>query len=254
MTNVTQAQASTLNLPLLKVILEQLNSLGISEAIIEPITDEEGNGVTRVRAGNKDHSIMIFDDIEDTLSDKALAISSIKGLQTRIALFSNEKSSVTVTNRSNFAASIEIKEGKRKASYTLSHPNIILAPKVMPDYEILGNPIVLSEDFISALLDVFASMGFTGKKEDRRIAIKSSGDEVTITVFDGESDSFVETFQYAGGEVDIPSTQWEVEAFKLALRKASETSLDKSVTFIVTDIGTAVMQSAPMSVIVAPVH
>jgi len=244
----------TLALPMLKDILEQLNSLGISEAIIEPHTND-GKDYTRVRAGNKDHSIMIFDEIEGKLAEKKLAISSVKGLQTRLALFNEEKASVTVSYRDSYVSNIEIKEGKRKASYTLSHPNIILAPKMMPEFNIVGDVITFDEKFISSLMDVFTSLGFTGNKEESRIAIKSVKDEMTLTVFDGETDSFVETF--ALDEVpkeDIPTTQWEVGAFKLALMKASATTIDKSVSFVVTDIHTAVFESAPLSVIVAPVH
>jgi len=238
---------------MLKDILEQLTSLGISEAIIDPITID-GNDHTQVRAGNKDHSILIFDSIEGKLSDKAMAIASVRGLQTRLALFNEDKASVIVTNGSTFVSSIEIKEGKRKASFTMSHPNMILYPKVMPEYEILGDVINFSKEFIDYLMEVFNSISFTGKRENRKISIKSGNGELIINVSDGESDSFTETFPSDVAENDIPTTQWEVEAFKMALKKSSECDVDKKVSFFITNIGTAVMTAQPLSVIVAPIH
>lgn len=244
---------SSINLKMLKDILEQLTSLSITEAVIEPVV-EDGKDYTRVRAGNKDHSIMIFDSVEGKLTDKTMAIASIKGLQTRLALFNEDKASVTVTNGNSFVSSIEIKEGKRKATYTMSHPNIILAPKVMPQYDIYGDVITFSKDFVDYLSEVFNSISFTGKRENRKISIKSGKGELFITVSDGENDSFLETLTADVAENDIPTTQWEVEAFKMALKKSSECSVDKSVAFYITNIGTAVMSAQPLSVIVAPIH
>jgi hypothetical protein len=104
-------------------------------------------------------------------------------------------------------------------------------------------------------MEVFASISFTGNKEDRKIAIKSGDDELTITVSDGEHDSFVETLPMEGLDSNtIPTVQWDVEAFKLALKKSSECDVDKKVTFFITSIGTAVMSAQPLSVIVAPIH
>jgi hypothetical protein len=244
---------SNIDLRMLKDILEQLTTLGISEAIIEPVT-LDGKDHTQVRAGNKDHSILIFDQVEGKLSEKAMAISSTKGLQSRLALFNEDKASVTVSNGSTFVSSIEIKEGKRKATYTMSHPNIILAPKVMPEYEIYGDVIEFSKDFIDYLTEVFNSISFTGKRENRRISIKSGNGELIVTVSDGESDSFVETFPSDVSESDIPTTQWDLESFKLALKRSSECDVDKKVSFFITNIGTAVLTAQPLSVIVAPVH
>lgn len=244
---------SNINLGMLKDILEQLTSLGVDEAMID---NQKIDGVdyTQVRAGNKDHSILIFDSIEGKLAEKSMAIPSVKGLQTRLALFNQEKASVTVSNGSSFVSSIEIKEGKRKASFTMSHPNMILFPKVMPQYEILGDVIEFSKEFIDYLMEVFNSISFTGKKENRKISIKSGTGEILITVSDGESDSFSETLPMDVSENDIPTTQWEVGAFKMALKKSSECDVDKKVSFYITNIGTAVMTAQPLSVIVAPIH
>lgn len=249
---MTVAKAS-INLRFLKNILEQLISLGITEAVIEPIV-KDGEDYTQVRAGNKDHSILIFDQIEGKLSEKALAVSSTNGLLSRLSLFNEDKSSVTVLNGSSFVSSIEIKEGKRKATYTMSQPQLILAPRQMPKYEILGEEIKFSKEFIDQLLDVFSSMSYTGKRENRKISFKSGKGELNITISDGESDSFSESFAANLTESDIPTTQWELDAFKMAMKKSSECNVDKSVSFVITDIGTAILTAAPLSVIVAPVH
>jgi hypothetical protein len=231
-----------------KNILETLSGVGIEELVIEPLDKTK----SRLRGANKERNIIVFDEVDNQLSDLPLGVMSVKGFLSRLDLFDPDKASISLTDDSTMINNVLIKQGRKKASYKTADPRHLAVPKKIPGNLESDVNIVLSKETIDYLSQAITSMSYTGAKAERTISLTISNETMTISIFDGEDDTFSDEIACDGAS-DSPKSSWEVIPFLRVLKKSVELSNDDIGTFHITEHGIAVFQVGEREIIVAPV-
>lgn len=232
-----------------KNVLAVIESVGIDELVID-IDEEEDN--TLLRGANKDHNIIIFDHLDSKLSEHPIGVQSVRGLLSRLNLFDHNKASIETDDDGDRITNIKMKEGRKKASYRCSHSDNLAVPKQIPGNLESENRIELSKEFVDYLSQAVQSMSYTGNREERVIRISIKNEVMSITVFDGEDDSFSDEVSVDGVD-DVQQCAWEVAPFQKVLKRSVESSFDESAHFHITEHGVAVIQVGVLNIMIAPV-
>lgn len=240
-----------MNIVYFKELLEVLSSVGIDTCRIMPI-EHEGQPANIMQAMDSRGNVIVYDVLGELVTEKAMGIQSVRGLLSRINLFDIEKVSVTikVNERHDIAEEINMKEGRRKASFRFSRPQAIVAVGEMDEFD--RSPLIeFKKEYVDYLKKAISSIMMTGDKEHSYIALEAKDDELTMKVYDGENDSFVETLTIDGlGTID--KCQWEVDSFTRVLKTALQGD-ESTVVFEVTEMGAAVFDMEVFEVMVAPI-
>lgn len=228
-----------------KDLLQELADIGINEVVIEPVE----NG-TRVRGSNKDRNTIVFKTVPDVnLVSIPLGIQSVRGLLSRINLFEEDKASIVLKNGDNYTQSITIKQGKRNASFRCSSPSDLAVPKVVPDCEVNDeNRILFDKEYVGFVNDAVSAMAYTGNNQERSISIKVETNELTLTINDGDCDSFVDTKPM---EVVNCRGNWEIAAFT-KLMKLSSTYSEADSEFAISEHGVGVFRIGVLDALIPP--
>lgn len=235
-----------MNIHLLKDVLDELTTVDINEVVLEP----SDSGGTLIRGANKAQNIIIFDELEDKLVELPVAIQSVRGLYSRLQLFDLSKASIKTDDGDKYMKGLTIKQGKKSATYRTANPKLLGVPTQLPPVTVVGDEIVFEKDYVTYLLNAFQSLAMTGNKEERKLSIEISGGELSLSIFDGEDDSFNDTMSVEGE--DIPKASWELEPFRRVLKQSIECTTDNTARLTITDFGIAIFAMQPLSVIVAP--
>ncbi|MCI4411746.1 MAG: hypothetical protein JHC38_08770 [Thiotrichales bacterium] len=230
----------------LKPVLSELSFVGISEVVIEP--SETGS---LLRGSNADKSLLIFFNVTMSITDKPLGVKNVNALLSRINLFDEEKAAIEVINSSEGNIGIlNIKQGRKKASYRCHSPSQIQAPRSMPsDVEINdSNAITFSKEYVDQLNQAISSMSYTGEKEKRTVSIKGNGASIEVTIFDGSDDSFVDEVEISG--IDCRGL-YDVSPFS-KLMKASATHNEGNAIFSISSNGIGLFRVDLLDVVVHP--
>ena len=209
----------------LKQILETLNSVGINEMILEP-SEKDGVKNTLIRGSNRDRTVVLYHEIPDlNLTDTIIGVQSVNGLLSRINLFDEAKASIELDVAGGMVGTVRVKQGRRKATYRCADPSSLKAPTHVPGGLTVtaDNAIMLSKDSVDFLGQAISSMSLTGNKEERNIAMKVEGGNLTVKIVDGEDDSFTEVMEGVGG-ADTGRGMWDVGSFLRVMKKSAETS------------------------------
>lgn len=236
-----------MNIKRLQTILTTLDAVGISTVTFEP---EDGG--CRVRGTDKALQVVVFHHLEEDLVEKPMGIQSVKGLLSRLNLFDIDKASVDVQYNDTMATSLQIKLGRKKAGFTFVRPSSVPVPRVVPQSESNTSVIELSESYVDHLTSVIAAMSYTGDKGERYISIAIGDDcSCTLSVFDGEDDSYVDQLaDLTEGEAIRGS--WDVPSFNLVMKNSMKLSEDKTARFTLSDLGIAAFQLGEMVALVSP--
>lgn len=235
-----------------KELLTELDSIGIVEVALDPI-----EGGTQIRGTSRNRDIVVFYDLLDLhLSDYSIGVGSVKGLLSRMQLFDEDKAKVEILpSRGDevVVGSLNIKQGRKKATYRCSHHSTLLIPKKLPCDVTLNNPIRFDKTYVEYLKNAISSMSHTGDKAERIISVEVESGDVTLTIFDGEDDSFVDVTEKTGTGT-VSASRWDVAPFQKLLNQSLFTSLDEHATFgIEPESGIAVFKLAFFDALVPPV-
>lgn len=238
----------------LKVILDTLNSVGITQVIIEPL-DEGG---TMVRGSNKDRTILVFDKLEDRLVDMPMGIQSVPGLLSRIQLFDEEKASIKLEDNGSIILSATVKQGKKKASFRFVDPtkrDTLPVPARIPGVlKIQENCITLSDDYVKYISAAIMAMSYTGNKADRTLSLSKGSDGVTINVSDGEDDDFTDTLENTI-DFELDSTvNYEISSFERLIKVSRDFNVKKESRFTINEHQVAIFDLGVLNVLAAPSH
>lgn len=228
----------------LKMILETIQSVGVDEAIIEPVDGGDGS---RIRAANKNGNVIIFDEIPEIFSEYPMGIQSVGGLLSRITLFDDSKASAELTDDGTIVTDILIKQGRKKATFRFASPDNIYAPPVVPETT-ESDVIEFSKDYVQYLGKAITAMSFTGKKENRTVAIQGTGSGLSVSISDGDVDAFDEVVE----DIKTETTRgiWEVGPFQRVLKEASEH--DGVARFTIDNYGIGTFDLGVIRVMVVP--
>lgn len=234
----------------LKEILEIVAGVGIEELVIEPIDPQR----TRLRGANKERNIIIYDEVDDAVSDLPMGLMSVRALLSRLDLFDPDKAKIETTDDKKLINNVTIKQGRKKASYKCADPTHLAVPKKIPGNLDSDNKIELEKDFVDYISQVITSMSYTGAKAERTISLSVTDEKMKISIFDGEDDTFTDERSCEGSGVsDFSKSSWEVHPFLKVLKKSVEQDNDALAKFSVTEHGIAVFSVGDYSIIVAPV-
>ncbi|MBG24106.1 MAG: hypothetical protein CMF22_11725 [Idiomarinaceae bacterium] len=236
-----------MNIKRLQGILSTLDAVGIGSLIFAP----EGDGC-RIRGIDKDHQVLIFHYLDEPLVEKPMAIQTVKGLLTRLNLFDIDKASVNIEYNDKMATSLQIKMGRKKAGFTFVRPESLPVPQVIPMSEETIDPILLSEEYVEHLSSVISAMAYTGDKKERYLSIEVNDDrECTLSVFDGEDDSYVDEILNAGSHEPIRCS-WDVPAFNLVMKNSMKMDEEKIARLTISEYGVATFSLGDMVAMVSP--
>lgn len=225
-------------------LLQELADIGITEAVIEPV-----EGGTRVRGSNKNRNTLVFKTLDFDLVEVPIGVQSVRGLLSRINLFDVEKAVITTTHNNRHAQSISIKQGRRKASFRCGDPELAAVPKAVPDCGITDeNRITFTPDYVEYLSSAIGAMSFTGINAERSMAAKVHDGEMTVTINDGEDDSFVDN-----KEMDIVDCRgiWEIAPFE-KLMKLSSQYINGEAEWSISEHGVAVFRIGCLDAMIPP--
>jgi len=237
----------------IKSLLTTMNEVGIIRCVIEPLE----NDMTRVRATNKESNIVIYHDFDFSVVDYPVGIQSVPGFLSRIMLFDEEKSAIEVSDNGKIIVSAKIVQGKKEASFRFADPrssSSMPVPSRVPGDLSIDNCIEFSEEYVKHISSVFSAMGYTGDKTKREVGMKTKGDTVTLRVSDGEYDSFTDTIETDGLDINIDGEAvWEVSPFDRLLKASLANSQQKKARFSVNaqhvgvfDLGDIVALAVPL--------
>lgn len=233
----------------LKTILEVLDQVGITEAVIEP---GKKPNTTLIRAASKDTNIVVFDEIEGELTPTPIGIQSVKGFLSRLSLFDVEKAAMSMENHRSdeYVSSSQIKEGRRKATFRCAPPRTLNVPHEIPLSED-SEFIELLPDYVDYLSGAISSMSYTGDKRERTISMRVEDNDLHINIFDGEDDCFDDIMSDVGID-ELPSGSWDVAPFQRVMKQSMQHDEDKVARVTITDYRVALFQVGVINVMVSP--
>lgn len=240
-----------LNLRLIKSLLEELSSVGIVEVILDPVEDG-----TLVRGSNREKSVAVFHVIEDSILSAPMCIQSVDGLLSRISLFDENTSKLEVkyNNAETYVLEVNVKQGRKRASYRCASDKSLSVPSRIPGVLSLGDqPICLSADYVDYLSKAFTSMAYTGSKAERFISMSIANGFFKLSVFDGEHDSF--TDEQPTEAEDHEKAQWGVAAFQRVMRQSVKSDpVEQTAIFNISEHGIAIFRIGIINALVVPLQ
>lgn len=232
----------------LKLLLEDLQSVGIQSAIFEP-----NNGVTRVRGTDKDHNIVVFCDTEFYLSDSTIAINDIRSLLSRVRLFDDNKTKIEELSTDDVMDVLTFKEGRKKTTYQCSDVAGIKVPTQIPEVVEFKdeNIIKLDDKYVTYFNNAISSISQTVSVSPSHVSIEVKNHEATISVSDGETDSFSDVIEDVGVK-EVLRSSWEAVPFSKVMRQAGVEGQDYAQLVVTKQYGFAVFKVGFVEVIVTP--
>lgn len=238
-----------MDIKLIKNVLSIMDGVGISEAVLEP-SDSDG---TRIRAANKEGTIIVFDEIPEKLVDLPVGIQSVRGLLSRINLFDIDKASVEFSDNGEIIREATIKMGRKRASFKFSRPKKMAVPKMIPGDLSMDSYLTISSEYVKYLSTVITAMSYTGDKKERTISLLTEDDgHAIINIYDGEDDSFNDTIEDC--PISVPEkASWEVVPFERVLKAAVDCSEDNTAKLSVTEHHIAVFEVGSIKIMIGPI-
>jgi len=234
----------------LKEILEVVSGVGIEELVIEPIEPQR----TRLRGANRERNVIIYDELDEVVSDLPLGIMSVKALLSRLELFDPDKARIETSHDEKLINNLSVKQGRKKVSYKCAALQHLAVPKKIPGNLESDNKLELKKEFVNYLSQVITSMSYTGNRAEKTISLSVTDKKMKVSIFDGEDDTFTDEVSCEdSGVSDFSKSSWEVSPFLKVLKKSVEQVEDDIARFHITEHGIAVFNVGSYSIIVAPV-
>lgn len=238
-----------MNISQTRELLDILMSVGIEEVVVEPFED-----ATRIRGSNKDNSVLIFFTTDEySAPEYTLGVQSVRALNSRVSLFGDSSNITIEPNRAKTQISrLLFKEGRKSASFRCGNAADLTVPSKVPGNMEINerSSIILTKEYVDHLSSVIASISQTGQRGAQTVSIEIKDEVATITVFDGEDDSFTDQIEVKGLE-DKKVSSWEMSAFQRVMKQ----SLGKDAETLVSiaDHGVAVFPVGNLNILVRPI-
>lgn len=241
-----------MDIKITKALLTELSSVGISQMIVDPT--EKG---TLFRGTNDNRSLILFDELGDNLTEMSLGIKSVNALLSRINLFDEEKAKIElVATSEGYCRDIIVKQGRKRVSYRCHEPDTkyIQAPKHMPGTFTIteDNAIMFDKEYVSYLSTAVSAMAYTGDKEERTIKVSADGGVVTVSIFDGSDDSFVDVVEGFDENLKLEGV-FDVASFSRVMKQSvNSPSNNGNAVFTISEQGVGVFRLEYMDILVHP--
>lgn len=241
-----------MDIKIIKALLTELSSVGISQIIIDPTEDG-----TLFRGTNDDRTLILFDEVGEKLTDMSMGIKSVNALLSRINLFDEEKAKIElIPDNDGNCRDFIVKQGRKRVSYRCHEPSTdyIQAPKTLPgDFSITEeNTIKFDKAYVSYLSNAISAMAYTGDKEERTIKISVDAGNLSVNIFDGSDDSFTDVIEGMDDSLSLEGL-FDVAPFSRVMKQsvASESN-DGYAVFTISEQGVGVFRLEYMDILVHP--
>ena len=192
-------------------IIDTLNTIGMKEAVID-VGDEQNNAKVRTYDSyNDEPGIAVVSEIPSNVIDHTIGIGDISTLYKRMSMFdvSKMKTKTELSNEGH-ATTIVFSEGRRRFTYTFSHPKIFSMPTAIPE-----STKIAEIDFDKSMIDELSKAN--SAISSQYINIISVNGELRIRLFD-ESDDYV--FVIGNFESSNWSYNWKMGQFMKVMKHA----------------------------------
>lgn len=162
-------------------------SIIVNAADINQLVFFNDNGKVTISGADDSHTAIVYNELDtnDLLVDKTIAIQSVPVLMKRLELFDFDKAVATETCTDEFVKSIEIKESRKKISYTFTNPKKLShIPNTVTLDEKL-NSLVINKSMFDELTKASQALG-----TPKLFNLKGDGNSIYIELSDGNADGY----------------------------------------------------------------
>jgi hypothetical protein len=235
----------------IKLLLEVLSSVGIEEAVFDPLVDEN---MTLVRGASSDKTVVVYSKIDGMFDEHQIAIQNVRALLSRFHLFDDATAVCSFSTNKGIVYNIDIKQGRKKATYKCARADMLGVPKEIPGDLQLTNPLTIDKVYADYITKATASMGMTGTKKERTISIKVTDGQAELNIWDGEDDSFVDTMAVDPAVANTDKSSWPLVSFQKVMRQSVENSgAEARASFVISEHGIAIFDMNVIDIMVVPV-
>ena len=238
----------------LSELLRTVESVGVKSLAILPSSDGVGSDIS---GANDKLDVIIFDSIPFKFSDDIISIYGVSALLSRLCLFNQDKDINLdfVNDGKGEVSSIEMKQGRRKATFHCYNYKKLPVPKSIPEEcykKVTDLTVTLSKDSSELISSAIGSMtAATPNYEEvySHVSLASIGGDLSLSIFDGGSDNFNDIFDSCGSPTDNKG-HYSVSRFRSVLKESIRNS--DSISVCITEAGTAVFPLGNINVILMP--
>lgn len=241
-----------MDIKIIKTLLTELSSVGISQVIIDPT--EEGS---MFRGTNDDRTLIVYNEVGEKLADMPIGIKNVNAILSRINLFDEDKAKIElVETNDGYCGDFIVKQGRKRVSYRCHEPitKYIQAPTTIPgDLSITDeNQIKFDKEYVTYLSNAFSAMAYTGDKQERTISVEVSEGSATISIFDGSDDTFVDVVEGINDSLSLKGL-FDVAPFSRVMKQSvNSESNDGYSVFTMTEQGVGIFKLEYMDILVHP--
>lgn len=175
-----------MNIKKLQQVLQTASVAGMRELVL---SKEDGMTMAygaddsdKTDGGEHDPSIVLISEIDNDIIDHSMGIHRVDIFLKRLELFDIEKVKVSLKHNDDFITSITLKEGRRKATITLSSPQTIDVPSGSIEDEIVDS-IKIKKTYVDYLNKANSAMN------SQMINVSGINKDIVLEMYDGLSDT-----------------------------------------------------------------
>lgn len=175
-----------MNLTKLYNILQTVNVAGIPEVIFEKQDDGVLVRGADVVSDDQDPSIVILSKTDKDVVEMTTGVHRVSVLLNRMSLFDLQKAKVkTSDNGDDWIHHADIRQGKRKVSFTFANPSTINVPDGAVEDEVVST-VSFDKNQVQDLVKANQALS------PELFKLKGEGEDIVIELFDGISDNFTD--------------------------------------------------------------
>jgi hypothetical protein len=135
-----------------------------------------------LETGEHDPSIVLISEIDSDIVDHSMGIHRVDIFLKRLALFDIDKVKVNQKNNDDFVTSLEFKEGRKKATVTLSSPATIDVPDGTIEDNIVDS-VIFKKSYVEHLVKANSAMN------SEMLSLSGINKDIVLELYDGFSDT-----------------------------------------------------------------
>lgn len=204
-----------MNLTKVYNILQTANVAGIPEVILEKQDDGVLVRGADCVSDDQDPSIVILSKTDKDVVDSTTGIHRVSVLLNRMSLFDLEKAKVQTQKTDEFVRHMDIRQGKRKVSFTFANPKTINVPSGTIDDQVVST-VAFDKNQVQDLVKANQALS------PELFKLKGEGEDITIELFDGISDNFTDVV--GTNSTGDWSYSWRMDSIMKLVKHAIKTS------------------------------
>ena len=176
-----------MNIKKLQVVLQTVSIAGMRELVIDKSPTKTmayaaDDSDKNTDSGEHDPSIVLISEIDNDIVDHSMGIHRVDIFLKRLALFDIDKVKVTQKHNDEFVTTLTLKEGRKKATITLSSPATIDVPDGTVEDNIIDS-VVFTKNYVEHLNKANTAMN------SEMLTLSEINKDIVLELYDGFSDT-----------------------------------------------------------------